>query len=156
MQCSQSPAWTMNRSLSVASCVNVFPGRLSNSSSTQPIAAHLHDGEIGCHQCIILHSGNDPASPDMRPTPVALSRMRTIHHLHPCNKTQATVAMTNYTKAPTVINSAAFLAQLWSFLDRPQVFVVTQQQQHFNITTNPKTVAGNQRSYLQCKPTTPT
>ena len=28
-------------------------------------------------------SGNAPASPDMRPTPLALSRMLTDHHLHP-------------------------------------------------------------------------
>ena len=46
MECSQSDAWTMNRSLLVASRVKTFPGTPTNTDSTLPRAAHLDDGVI--------------------------------------------------------------------------------------------------------------
>ena len=79
----QPAVWTRNRSLLVASRAKAFPGRPTNSDSTLPRVAHLDGGVIGNHHCIISHSGNATASPDMRPTP-AFSRLHTIHHLHPC------------------------------------------------------------------------
>ena len=55
----------------------------------QPIPARPYSGVIGCHRCNTSNSGNAPASPDMLPTPLALScmhttSMHTIHNLHPC------------------------------------------------------------------------
>ena len=32
---------------------------------TRPYTVHMEGGVIGCHQCITLHSGCTPASPDM-------------------------------------------------------------------------------------------
>ena len=79
-----SAAWTSNRGLLVASRVKAFSGRPTNSDSTLHRATHIEGGVIGCHQCITSHSESSPASPDMRPTPTALSRMHAIHHIHPC------------------------------------------------------------------------
>ena len=84
-ECNQPATWTMNRSLFVASRVKAFPGRPTNSDSILPRTVHLDGGVIVCYQCITSHKGNAPASLDMRPTPMALSRMHTIHHLHPCS-----------------------------------------------------------------------
>ena len=84
MECSKPAAWTTNRSLLVVPRVESFPGRPTNSCSTIPRAAHLDDDVIGCYQYITSHSGNAPASPDMRLAPWALSRMHTTNHLHHC------------------------------------------------------------------------
>ena len=86
MVCSQPAACTTNPSLLVTSCAKAIPGRPTNSDTTLPRTAHLDSGVIGCHQCITSHSGSVPAFPDMRPTPLTLSRMNAIHYLHPCPK----------------------------------------------------------------------
>ena len=83
MECSQPVAFTTKRTLLVASRVKTLPRWLTNSGSTMPRAAH-QEGVIWCHQCITSHSGSAPASPNMRPTSLALSRMHAIHHLRPC------------------------------------------------------------------------
>ena len=79
MECSQQDAWTTNRSIVVASRAKTFLGRQTNSGSTQSRDAQMDGGVIGCHQCITSHSGNAPASHDMRPTSPGF-----VHHLHPC------------------------------------------------------------------------
>ena len=84
MECSQPAASTTNWSLIVSSCIKAFPGRPTNSDSTLHRAAHLDDGVIGCHQCITSHTVSAPASPTCDHPPLALSRMPTVHHLHPC------------------------------------------------------------------------
>ena len=109
MECSQQAAQTTNRSLLMASSVKVFPGRPTNSGSTLPGAVYLDGGMIGSHRCITWHSGSAPASPDMRPTPTALSHIHTVHHPTP-------ISTTNYSHAPTVASSSAFHTQLYRFL----------------------------------------
>ena len=85
IECSQPATWTTSRSPLVTSRTQAFPGRPTNSDWTLPTDAHLDGGVIECHLSITSHSGSAPASPDMRLTPLALSRMLPIHHLHPCN-----------------------------------------------------------------------
>ena len=80
MECSQAAAWTSNWCLLVVSHVKVFPGRLTNSGSDIPRAAHQEGGVIGC-----LHPtlGGAPASLDINQPILALSHMLTNNHLHP-------------------------------------------------------------------------
>ena len=101
----------------------------------------MDGGVIGYHYCITSQSGCAPAGPDIRPTPLALSRMHTILHIHPFS-TQPTIAITNYTHAPTVTNSSAFHVLLYRFYDHPQASVVPQQQQQqiINSQTRPYVV----------------
>ena len=142
MECSQPTAWSMNRSLLVASRVKAYPVISTNSGSALPMAVHLESVVIGCLQCLDItprkcsgfswrptntpgfvpptyqppplslpppnppcpypwqctwkvlwlvvinvltsHPGSAPASPDVRPTPLGLSRLLTKHHLYPC------------------------------------------------------------------------
>ena len=112
---SQPAARTTNRSLLVACRAKAFPGRPTNSGSTLPRAAHLDGGVFGCHQCITSHSGNAPASPDMRPNPWLYPACIPFTTSIPA-PTQPTITMTYYTHAPTVTN--------W---DHPQAYVVIQQ-----------------------------
>ena len=115
MECSQAAAWTTYRSLLVASRAKAISGRLTKSGSTLPRSAYMDSGVIGCLQYITSHSGITPASPDMRPTPLALFRMQAIHHLHPC-PTQLTISITNYAHAQTATNSSAFHAHALALL----------------------------------------
>ena len=85
MECSQPAAWTTNRTLLVVPHVMAFPGRPTNSDTTLRRAAQPEGGAIRCRYCIAAHSRSAPASPDMRPTPLALSRMLTVLRLHPCH-----------------------------------------------------------------------
>ena len=108
---------------SSTSRVKAFPGRPTNYGSTLPRAAYLDGGVIQSHQCITSHLGSTPASPDMRPTHLALPRMHAIHHLHPCrHPTQhhshdQLLACTNrLTSSPSTRSSSAsdvFLGHLW-------------------------------------------
>ena len=111
MECSQSVAWTSNRSLFVPSRVKVFPGKPTNSGSTLPRPTYLEDGVI----CVpsSTNVGSAPASPDMRSTPPGfVSHAYSTTILSP---TQPTIAMTNYTHMPTVMTKSAFYAQLQRF-----------------------------------------
>ena len=101
-ECSQSAAWTTNQSLHVASCVEAFPRRPTNSCTTLPRAAHQEGGVIS----VSPHTREVLRHVPKCDYPPALSCTPTIHHLHPC-PTQLTVAMTNYTHAPTGTNSSA-------------------------------------------------
>ena len=79
--------------------------RPTNSGSTLPRPAHLDGDMIEWHQGITSHSGCAPAYLDKRPTP--WFRPACI----PCTTsipapTQLTMAMTNYTHAPTVTKSS--------------------------------------------------
>ena len=111
MECSLLTAWKTNRNLLVESRVKAFPGRQTNSGSTQPRAVHLEGGEIGCHQCVTSHSGSAPASLDMRQTSSGFVPHACQPQLHP-RLYPTTIDMTNYTQAPTVTNSSVYQPQL--------------------------------------------
>ena len=86
MECSQPTTWTMNRNLLMTSCAKAFPGRLTNSDSTLSRAAHLHRGVISLSLCTLEVLRHLP----IHNHPLALSRMHTIHNLHPSPHTQTT------------------------------------------------------------------
>ena len=111
VQGSQPAARATNRSHLVASRVKAFPGRQTNSDSTQHRTAHLDGAVIRCHQRITSHTGSVTASLDVRPTPLALFRLHTIHQRHPCPH-QNHQSHDYHTHAPTVTNSSAFHEQL--------------------------------------------
>ena len=106
MECSQRAAWTTNRSLLLVSRDKAFPGRPTNSGSILPRAVHLEGGVIGCHYRITLHWGSAPTCSDMRPTPWLV--MHAYLPPPPSLPHQPTIAITNYTQAPTVSNPSAF------------------------------------------------
>ena len=110
MECIQAAARTANLSLDVASRAQAFPRRLTNSGSILTRASHLDGGVIGNHQFITSHTGSAPASSYRRPTPLALSHMHPIPSIPA--QTHPSIAMTNYTHAPTVTNSSNFHVQL--------------------------------------------
>ena len=64
-------------------CPVLWPFQEDRPIPTRPTqSCALDGGVIGCHQCITSHSANSPVSSDMRPTPMALSRIHTIKNLH--------------------------------------------------------------------------
>ena len=76
---------------------------------TSTRATFLYGGVIGCHLFPLVALG--PASPDMRSTPAGF----VLHVYQPPpipSPSQPTIAMTNYTHVPTVMNPSTFNAQL--------------------------------------------
>ena len=114
MECSQSAAWTTNRSLPLEFRVKAFPRRPTQSGSTIPRAAHLDDGVIGSHQCLHVAPGkcSDICQHATKPfwfCPTCLPSTTSIPA-----PTQHTIAMTNYTNCDWLVRL-------------PRASVVTQQ-----------------------------
>ena len=124
MECSQPAAWTANRSLLVASRVRPF--QEDRPIPTRPYP-ELRTWMV-VRSGVTTLSGNDPASPDIRPTtwlcPACLPSTSSISA-----PIQPTIAMTTthihqlwLTRPPSTRSSSASE-------DHPQAPVVTQQQQ---------------------------
>ena len=97
MECRQAVAWTISRSLLLASSVKALTRRSTNSGSTLPRAAHQESGSAECNKCLHLALGKCSG----------ISRHATnpSRHCLACLPTttfillpaQYTMAMTNYT-----------------------------------------------------------
>ena len=126
MECSQPAAWTTNRSLLVASCVRPFQEDRPIPNRPYPELRTWMAVRSSVISVFPTHSGNAPASPDIRPTtwlcPACLASTNSIPV-----PIQPTIAMTT-----------THIHQLWLFRppstrsssaseDHPQVPVVTQQ-----------------------------
>ena len=108
MECSQPTAWTLNQNLHVVFNAEVFTKRPTNSSSTLPRATHLEGVVIGCHQS--LYFTLNKCSDISWLCPACLPTTTSIYV-----PTLPTIAITNYTHAPIVINQSASNVQLWRF-----------------------------------------
>ena len=100
MEFSQSAARTTNRSIHVASRVRTIPGRSTNSDLTLPRARiwkALLSASSLCTREVLRHL------PTRDKHLLTLSCMLSDHHLHLRPK-KLTIAMTNYSHAPTVIS----------------------------------------------------
>ena len=128
MECSQPAAWTTNRSLLVASRVRPFQEDGLIPARPYPELRTWMVVRSGVISVFPTHSGNAPASPDMRPTtwlcPACLPSTNSIPA-----PIQPTIAMTTthihqlwLTRPPSTRSSSASE-------DHPQAPVVTQQQQ---------------------------
>ena len=89
-----------------------FHVRLTKSSSTLPRAVHMEGGVIGRHQCHHLILGKCSSISRHATNPSWLCPACLTTTTSTPAPTQPTIAMTNYTHAPTVINSFVFHAQL--------------------------------------------
>ena len=107
MECSQQAAWTTNRNLLVASRVRPFQEDRSIPARPYPELRTWMVVRSGVISVFPTHSGNAPASPDIRPItrlcPACLPSTNSIpaHHSHDY-----------HTHTPTVTNPIAFHAQL--------------------------------------------
>ena len=115
MECSQPAGWTTKLSIFMASRVKAFSGKTIHSHLTLPRAAHLIGGATGCHQCLHLALGkysgiSRHATNHCRLSPTCLSTTTFIPA-----PTQPTIAVTNYTHAPSMFHSSAFHTQLVRF-----------------------------------------
>ena len=100
MECSQPTAWTTKRSLLVAYRLKALSGRPSLSQNGAPGKRYDRVSSVSfpsTRHVLRYHPTCDLLL-------LALSRMLTIHHLHPCSH-QPTIAMTNDTQTPNVINT---------------------------------------------------
>ena len=134
MECSQPVAWTTNRSLLVASRVRPFQEDRPIPVRPYPELRTWMVVRSGVISIFPTHSGNSPASPDIRPTtwlyPACLPSTNSIHA-----PIQPTIVMTathihqlRLTRPPSTRSSSASE-------DHPQAPVVTQQQ-HSSQPTN--------------------
>ena len=108
MERSQPAAWTTNRSLLVASLVNVYPKKndkfsLKTTQSCTPgsrcnLVSSMYHLALGKFSGISRHATNR--------YPGFISSTTSIS-----THTQPTIATTNYTHAPTVINTSIFHVQ---------------------------------------------
>ena len=110
MECSQLAAWTTNRSLLVASRVRPFQEDRPIPARPYPELRTWMVIRSGVISVFPTHSGNAPASPDIRLT-TWLCPALTKHQLHPCP--HPTHHSHDYhTHTPTVTNPTSFHEQL--------------------------------------------
>ena len=128
MECSQPAAWTTNQSLLVASRVRPFQEDRPIPTRPYPELRTWMVVRSGVISVFSTHSGNAPASPDIRPTtwlcPACLPSTNSVPA-----PIQPTIAMTTthihqlwLTRPPSTRSSSASE-------DHPPAPVVTQQQQ---------------------------
>ena len=127
-ECSQPAAWTTNRGLLVASHVRPFQEDRPIPARPYPELRTWMVVRLGVISVFPTHSGNAPASPDMRPTTWLCPACQPSTNSIPA-PIQPTIAMTTthihqlwLTRPPSTSSSSASE-------DHPQVPVVTQQQQ---------------------------
>ena len=128
MECSQPAAWTTNRSLLVASRVRPFQEDRPIPARTYPELRTWMVVRSGVISVFPTHSGNAPASPDIRQTPWLCPACLPSTSSFPA-PIQPTIAMTTthihqlrLTPPPSTRSSSASE-------DHPQAPVVTHQQQ---------------------------
>ena len=128
MECSQPVAWTTNRSLLVASRVRPFQEDRPIPARPYPELCTWMVVRSGVISVFPIHSGNAPASPDIRPTTWHCPACLPSTNSFPA-PIQPTIAITTthihqlcLTRPPSTRSSSASE-------DHPQVPVVTQQQQ---------------------------
>ena len=127
-ECSQPAAWTTNRSLLVSSSVRPFQEDRPTPVRPYPELRTWMVVRSGVISVFPTHSGNVPASPDIRPTtwlrPACIPNTTSIPALN-----QPTIAMTTTHIHQLWLSRPPSTRSTSASGDHPQAPVVTQQQQ---------------------------